>query len=265
MEAILLTVATFVFTLFATHRLGMVNVIIIYAVFSAALGILLLFMKGATGNHENTTSGTIRIADVILIIKQPTVWLLCVILTAVYHLFWATIEFPSIAETGGFGMTLAAATTLGAVKLWMRPFGGVLGGIIGDMISNVKLMMWLFIAGIVGSMFLASMETTLEYKWTLWVCIFPFGLLVYAARGVFWALLYDCPTPKMVLGTAIGFISIMGYSSDAYIPQVSSHLLDTYPTSTGYQLFYTYVAVASFVGFVASWCLSRLSKPRVDH
>ncbi len=141
----------------------------------------------------------------------------------------------------------------------------MLGGIIGDMISNVKLMMWLFIAGIVGSMFLASMETTLEYKWTLWVCIFPFGLLVYAARGVFWALLYDCPTPKMVLGTAIGFISIMGYSSDAYIPQVSSHLLDTYPTSTGYQLFYTYVAVASFVGFVASWCLSRLSKPRVDH
>ncbi len=264
-EAILLTVATFVFSLFATRRLGMVNVIIIYAVFSTALGVLLLFTKGATGKRENTTSDAIRIADVILIIKQPTVWLLCVILTAVYHLFWATIEFPSFAETGGFGMTLAAATTLGAVKLWMRPFGGVLGGIIGDKISNVKLMMWLFVAGIVGSMFLASMQTTPEYVWTLWVFIFPFGLLVYAARGVFWALLYDCPIPKTVLGTAIGFISIMGYSSDAYIPQVSSHLLDSYSTSTGYQLFYTYVAVASFVGFLASWCLSRLSKPRDDN
>lgn len=263
-EAILLTVATFVFSLFATRRLGMVNVITIYAVFSTVLGALLLFTKEATGKQENTTSGSIRLADVILIIKQPTVWLLCVILTAVYHLFWATIEFPSFAETDGFGMTLAAATTtLGAVKLWMRPFGGVLGGIIGDKISNVKLMMWLFVAGIVGSMFLASMQTTPENVWALWVFIFPFGLLVYAARGVFWALLYDCPIPKTVLGTAIGFISIMGYSSDAYIPQVSSHLLDSYPTSTGYQLFYTYVAIVSFVGFLASWLLSRVSKRRV--
>ena len=106
------------------------------------------------------------------------------------------------------------------------------------------------------------METTLEYIWALWVFIFPFGLVVYAARGVFWALLHDCPIPKAVLGTAIGFISIMGYSSDAYIPQVSSRLLDTYPSSTGYELFFTYVAFASFVGFLASWCLSRLSKPR---
>ena len=56
-----------------------------------------------------------------------------------------------------------------------------------------------------------------------------------------------------------------GYSSDAYIPQVSSHLLDSYPTSTGYQLFYTYVAIASFVGFLASWFLSRISKPRDDN
>ncbi len=263
-EAILLTVATFVFSLFATRRLGMVNVIIIYAVFSTALGVLLLFTKGANGKRENTTSDAIRLADVILIIKQPTVWLLCVILTAVYHLFWATIEFPSFAETGGFGMTLAAATTLGAAKLWMRPFGGVLGGIIGDKISNVKLMMWLFVGGIMGSVFLASIQTTPEYVWMLWIFIFPFGLVVYAARGIFWALLYDCPIPKTVLGTAIGFISIMGYSSDAYIPQVSSRLLDTYSTSTGYQLFYAYVAVASCVGFLASWCLSRLSKPRVE-
>ena len=36
-EAILLTVATFVFSLFATRQLGMVNVIVIYTVFAASL------------------------------------------------------------------------------------------------------------------------------------------------------------------------------------------------------------------------------------
>ena len=191
-EAILLTVATFVFTLFATRKLGMINVIIVYTVLSAAIGVLMMFMKTGAANSNGNSSDPIHLPDLLLIIKQPNVWLLCVILTAVYHLFWATIEFPSFAETGGFGMPLAAATALGAAKLWMRPFGGVLGGMIGDRITNVRLMMWLFVAGIACCLFLALMKTTPAMRWTLWVFIFPFGLLVYAARGIFWALLYDC-------------------------------------------------------------------------
>jgi sugar phosphate permease len=260
-EAILLTVATFVFTLFATRKLGMINVIIIYAVVATVLGFLMLFMKNATGTSSDKPAEPIRLADVLSIVRQPAVWLLCIILTAVYHLFWATIEFPSFAETAGFGMPLAAATALGATKLWMRPFGGVLGGMIGDRITNAKLMTWLFLAGMICCLYLALMETSPEMRWTLWVFIVPFGLLVYAARGIFWALLYDCPLPTRVLGTAIGFISIMGYSSDAYIPQVAAYLHGTYSTASAYQLFFAYVAIASAIGMAASWMLGRIPRP----
>ena len=259
-EAILLTVATFVFGLFATRKLGMVNVIMIYTVFATGLGIIMLFLKGAAGNHADQASEKIHLADVTLILKQPSIWLMCIMLTAVYHVFWATIEFPSFAETGGFGMSLAAATALGATKLWMRPPGGVLAGMIGDRISNARMMMWLFAAGIVACLYLALMQTTPDNAWTLWVFIFPFGLLAYGLRGVFWALLYDCPVPTRVLGTAIGFISIMGYSSDAYIPQVSAWLQTHYPAGTAYQLFFAYVAGAAAIGLLASWLLSRLTR-----
>ena len=259
-EAILLTVATFVFGLFATRKLGMVNVIIIYTVFAAALGVVMLFLKSAAATNGDQASEKIRLADVLLILRQPSIWLMCVVLTAVYHVFWATIEFPSFAETGGFEMTLAAATALGATKLWMRPPGGVLAGMIGDRITNARMMMWLFAAGIVACLYLALMQTTPENAWTLWVFIFPFGLLAYGLRGVFWALLYDCPVPTRVLGTAIGFISIMGYSSDAYIPQVSAWLQTRYPTGTAYQLFFAYVAGAAAIGLVASWLLSRMTR-----
>ena len=200
----------------------------------------------------------------MLILKQPTIWLLCIILTAVYHIFWATIEFPSFAETGGFAMPLAAATALGATKLWMRPFGGVFAGMLGDHIGNVRVMEWLFLAGIVGCLYLALVPTTPGMAWTLWVFIFPFGLLAYGLRGVFWALLYQCPVPARALGTAIGFISIMGYSSDAYIPQVSAYLQTNYETGTAYQLFFAYVAAAAAVGLGASWLLGRITRAQSD-
>ena len=263
-EAILLTVATFVFGLFATRQLGMINVIIIYTVVSTGIGIVMLFMKGTTGRQDDTARERIHLADLIIILKQPTIWLLCIILSAVYHLFWATIEFPSFAETGGFAMPLAAATALGAAKLWMRPFGGVLGGMLGDKITNVRLMMWLFVVGILCTLYLALVSTTPDMAWTLWVFIFPFGLTAYAARGIFWALLYECPIPTRALGTAIGFVSIIGYSPDAYVPQVSSHLHTNYPTSTAYQLFFAYVGCACFVGLVATWQLNRMASKKRD-
>ena len=261
-EAILLTVATFVFSLFATRQLGMVNVIVIYTVFAASLGIVMLFVKDADREPSSTGSEKIHISDFLLIVKQPTIWLLCIILAAVYHVFWATIEFPSFAETGGFAMPLAAATALGATKLWMRPFGGVFAGMLGDRIGNVRVMEWLFLAGIVCCLYLALMPTTPDIAWTLWVFIFPFGLLAYGLRGVFWALLYECPVPARALGTAIGFISIMGYSSDGYIPQVSAYLHTTYETGTAYQLFFTYVAIAATIGLAASWLLGRITRAR---
>lgn len=261
-EAILLTVATFVFSLFATRQLGMVNVIVIYTVFAAVLGIVMLFMKDTDREPSSTDSEKIHLSDLLLIVKQPTIWLLCIILAAVYHVFWATIEFPSFAETGGFAMPLAAATALGATKLWMRPFGGVFAGMLGDRIGNVRVMEWLFLASIVCCLYLALMPTTPDIAWTLWVFIFPFGLLAYGLRGVFWALLYECSVPARALGTAIGFISIMGYSSDGYIPQVSAYLHTNYETGTAYQLFFTYVAIAATIGLAASWLLRRITRAR---
>lgn len=256
-EAILLSVAGFVFTLFATRKLGMINVLVIYTVLTTVLGVLMLFVKSGKQENGVMPEDPVRLADLWMLVRQPPVWWLCLILTCVYHLFWGTIEFPGFAETGGFGMSLAAATALGAAKLWMRPFGGVLGGVIGDRITNIRLMKWLFIAGVAGSLYLALIDPSPRLVWTLWLFIVPYGLLVYAARGIFWALLYDCPIPARALGSAIGFISIMGYSSDAYIPQVSSRLHDSFSTSTAYQLFYAYVALAACVGFGASFMLAR--------
>ncbi len=259
-EAILLTVATFVFGLFATRTLGMINVIIIYAVVSAGLGLLMLFMKGVTGHQSAAALEKIHFADFLLIIRQPTIWLLCIILSAVYHVFWATIEFPSFAETGGFAMPLTAATALGAAKLWMRPPGGIAAGWMGDRVGNARMMVVLFMAAIVACGYLAVMQTNPGDAWKLWVLIFPFGLIAYGLRGVFWALLYDCPVPSRVLGTAIGLISIVGYSPDAYVPQVAAWLHGRYPTGQAYQHFFAYVAVVAAIGMFASWLLLRRAK-----
>ncbi len=258
-EAILLTVGSFIFGLFATRELGMINVIVLYTVCSAILGVVLMCWKPKIAAESPADRETIRWSDLLIIVRQPSIWLLCIILSALYHVFWATIEFPSFAETGGFEMTLAAATALGAAKLWMRFPGGIVAGMMGDRIGNPLLMIWLFLLSIFSCLYLALMPTSPDWAWTLWVFIFPFALLAYGLRGVFWALLYNCPIPTRVLGTAIGVVSIIGYSPDAYVPQVAAWLHTNYDTTTAYQGFFAYVAAVSAVGMIASWALYRLT------
>lgn len=257
LEAILLTLASLLFSWFAVQAMGMSAVFGLYGVLSAALGLWMLFGSQDDGTDAGDPTA-IKLSDVLRIVREPTVWLMCIMLTAVFHLFWAIIEFPSFGERAGFGMTVAATLAIGTVRVWMRPVGGVLGGIVGDRVSNARAVLWLLAVGGLICVFLALMDTGPDSAWILWALVVPFGILVYAVRGLIWAVLQDCPIPTYLTGTAIGFISIMGYSSDIYIPQVSSYLLGTYSDTVGYQLFFVYCAGAALIGVGATWWLLRL-------
>ncbi len=257
LEAIIMTIASLLFSWFATQTLGMSAVFGFYGVLSALIGLWILFGTGSADTPADEPAG-IKLSEVLLIVREPTVWLMCIMLTAVFHLFWAAIEFPSFGERAGFGMTVAATLALGTIRVWMRPIGGVFGGVVGDRVTNPRALLWLFACGAAICAFLATMNTGPGAAWILWALVVPFGCLVYAVRGLIWAVLQDCPIPTYLTGTAIGFISIMGYSSDIYIPQVSSYLIRTYADQAGYQLFFAYIAAASLIGLGATRWLMRL-------
>ncbi len=256
-EAILMTIASLIFAWYISKEFGMQTVIIVYAVLCIVIAVVMMFATKDNNDDAAAYKTGANLKDIMAIIKLPSVWLLCIILSAVYHIFWATIELPSFAENGGFGMALAAVMALGTTKLWMRPIGGIVGGFLGDRYGNDRMMCTAFVAGAAGCAFLATMPTSAANAWMLWVFIVPFGILAYALRGLIWALLEDCPIPKTAIGSAIGLISVVGYSPDLYVPQVNSYLLSNYSMTQGYQLFFAYIACASAVGALSTWALMR--------
>ncbi|OCP21120.1 hypothetical protein BC363_28955 [Ensifer sp. LC384] len=78
------------------------------------------------------------------------------------------------------------------------------------------------------------------------------GLLTYAIRGLYWAILDDCNVPAHVTGLAIGIISLIGYAPDTYLPLVNGYLSDRYPGLAGYQFYFSYIAVICLLGAVAT-------------
>ena len=109
-EAILLTVGTFIFGLFATRELGMINVIILYTVTSAVLGCVFLLWKSKPAGEVTEEREKIRWSDLLIIVRQLSIWLLCIILSALITYSGRRLS-SDFAETGGFEMTLASDCT----------------------------------------------------------------------------------------------------------------------------------------------------------
>ncbi|MNG12697.1 Inner membrane protein YqcE [compost metagenome] len=83
------------------------------------------------------------------------------------------------------------------------------------------------------------------------------GLLTYAIRGLYWAILDSCQIPLRITGLAIGIISVVGYSPDVFIPLVNGWIADAFPSFLGYQIYFGYIAAIGTLGVIAALTLQK--------
>ena len=64
--------------------------------------------------------------------------------------------------------------------------------------------------------------------------------------------------PLVLTGTAVGLISLIGYTPDIFAGPAMGYLLDNSPGITGHKHVFWMLASFSFVGSIAAWIYFRL-------
>jgi len=85
-------------------------------------------------------------------------------------------------------------------------------------------------------------------------------IAVFAIRGVYFALLEETKISKNITGTAVGLISVIGFTPDVFFAAISGRLLDAAPGVEGHQHFFMLLAVISVAGMLATIMLARIKK-----
>ena len=83
---------------------------------------------------------------------------------------------------------------------------------------------------------------------------------VYSARVLYFATLEEAKIPIAVTGTAVGFISVVGYTPDIFTGLINGYFLDKYNEVVGHQIVFGIMTVFSIIGFIASYMLYKHSK-----
>ena len=260
------TLGVVIFSMFLTNDIELASLVerknafryvILFSSFIVFLtGILIIvFMESSIESAVNKSASLIP--NIKSVLKIQSVWLIMVIIIAAYVGYKVT-DIYSLYASDVMNFDNLEAANIGSLQLYLRPLVCLLIALFADKKSYIHLIIIGFIIMLVGALVfsLGIVQVNMNY-------VFFFSLIVvatgtYAIRALYFSLMQEGRIPIVLTGTAVGVISVVGYTPDIFASPVIGYLLDTYPGIIGHQYVFSMLVVFSIVGLWASMRFTKL-------
>ena len=190
--------------------------------------------------------------------RMPAVCLQALIVVCAYVGYKATDDFSLLARDA-LGFDEVAASGVGALSFWIRAIAAVGAGYLGDRVDSSRVIVGGFVILIAGSLVIASGVLAPGVPWMLITTIAATSVGIYALRGVYFALLAEGAVPLAFTGSAVGVVSLMGFTPDVFMGPLMGVLLDNSPGVLGHQHVFAAVAMFGTVGLIATIAFRRIT------
>ena len=221
------------------------------------VGILVwLWMKLDQKLEKVIVLDRISLTQVREVLRQPAVWLLMVIILCAYVGYKITDVFSLYAQDVMLYDQVQAAQ-LGTFLLFIRPVVGVLIGILAD---RGRITFWLFCSSIIatiGALLFATGLINDNTTLLFFVSILIVATGVYAARALYFGVMQSGKIPLVLTGTAVGIISLVGFTPDIFAGPAMGYFLDRSPGAAGHQQVFWMLAGFSICGSIAAYSYHR--------
>ncbi|MBT8264735.1 MAG: MFS transporter [Muriicola sp.] len=225
-------------------------VILLFSGFTLIIAILVWYAlpSGTVKGEHNFKSD---LSGVFRILKMPVIWLHAIIILCAYVGYKITDDFSLYAQDV-MGYDEVNAAGVGTIALYLRPVAAIIAGFLADRFLSSRIIIFSFILLIVGSSALGSglfeSEGVLPFI-LMFLCV---GSGVYALRVLYYAVMQEAGIPLALTGTAVGVISVVGYTPDIFLGPLMGWLLDSSPGAEGHQHLFLVMTIFAFVGLTAS-------------
>ena len=238
-------------------------VILVASAIVFLVGVLVWFFLKLNSEIENTQSvERISTAQIKEVLRLPSVSLLMVIILCAYVGYKTTDVFSLYAQDVMLYDQVKSAQ-VGTFLLFIRP---IIGVVIGFLADKSQTTLWLFISFVISCsgavLFASGLIVSSTFLFFVSTLIVATG--VYAARCLYFAVMQRGRIPLVLTGTAVGMISIIGYTPDIFAGPLMGYLLDNSPGVEGHQDVFWMLASFSFIGGLASFFYYRIYNKDLD-
>ena len=236
------------------------HVIIFSSVIIFITGMLVHYlMDSDDSKQQNESTKKISTKDIKEVLKIKSVWLIMLIIISAYMGYKVT-DIYSLYASDVMMFDQLESANIGSLQLYLRPLVCFAISFIALKSKYIDFIIVGFIVMLIGSLLFASglIKTNMNL-------IFYFSLIIvatgtYAIRSLYFSIMQEGKIPLIYTGTAVGIISVIGYTPDIFATPGFGYLLDKYPGIYGHQLVFLILAIFSVLGLISSIMFKRLKK-----
>lgn len=199
-----------------------------------------------------------NIKSLIKLTKLKSVWLISFIILCAYMGYKIT-DIYSLYASEVMLFDEVNAARVGALQQYLRPIVCISVAFFTDKNGNINNILIGFFVMMLGSILFASGLITVSMNMLFFISLIIVATGTYAIRGLYFSVLEDGKIPYILSGTAIGLISMVGYSPDIFATPLYGYLLDNYPGIKGHQYVYLILFISSILGIYVSLKFKKLN------
>jgi sugar phosphate permease len=230
-----------------------------YTGVTAAVGVLVWFtLRGLDDQQAGAQRLTLSefVAQIKSVIQLKVVWLQATVLVCAYTSYKAFDQYALFAVRG-HGIDEIDAAQIVAAGAWTRPIAALALGLLGDRFGISRMAMVCFVLLIISHSLFAFTGNALGTLSMIMLNTLVTGIAIFGLRGLYFGLLEEGQIPLAITGTAVGLVSVIGYTPDVFIAAVAGYLIDQSPGLMGFQHLFTLLLGFSVIGAVAAILFDR--------
>ena len=265
------SIGVFVFTIVLTSDIESASVlerqeafryvILLSSFMVAFIGLLvLIFLRNMEDKNTNFELPLNTLTNIKSVLKNESIWLLMLIIMCAYVGYKVTDIYSLYASEVMLYDQIEAAE-VGALQLYLRPIVCIAIGLIADRTKNMFWIIFGFITMLIGALIFSFGIIKPDMNFIFFLSLVILAVGTYSIRALYFAVLKEANVAFALTGTAVGIISVVGYSPDIFAGPIMGYLLDENPGIIGHQYVYFMLVIFSIIGLIASIRFARLTKP----
>lgn len=236
------------------------SVILFSSIMVALIGVLVyFFMKTKTEKGVFKSDNTHSLNNILAVLKLETVWLLMIIILCAYFGYKVT-DIYSLYASDVMGYDEVNSANIGSLQLYLRPIACFAIGFLADKTNGISWIIKGFFVMLIGSVLFASGILVADQYILFFISLIILALGTYAIRALYFAILKEGAVSLALTGTAVGVISLSGYTPDIFAGPLMGYFLDKFPGVEGHQYVYAFLGLFSIIGLIASSRFARITK-----
>jgi nitrate/nitrite transporter NarK len=234
---------------------GLQAVILFYSLISL-LAAAVVWLTLSRSESRSASSETVERPPWRQVLAEPRVWLQAGVVICAYCGYKALDNY-GVYAVEVLDMSPLQAATLNTYASYSRPVAAVAAGLWADRWRASKLVTLLFCGASVAFFAMSrDITTTLATNLILANLLLTF-VAVYALRGIYFSLIEETQLDKRITGSAVGLISVLGFTPDVFFAAVTGRILDANPGAVGFQNYFLLMALICTAGMGFTLALSR--------